>query len=974
MKFISGETYNGFKLDRTEKIDEIKTTVLVFSHVKSGARLIKLENENDNRVFSISFRTPVDDNTGVPHIIEHSVLCGSEKFDTKEPFVELAKGSLNTFLNAFTFPDKTMYPVASKNEKDFFNLMNVYLDAVFHPKILSDPLIMMQEGWHYELDKKEGPLVYKGVVFNEMKGAFSSPNGILMKNIQSSLFPDTSYFYESGGNPEDIPSLTYGRFKEFHARYYHPSNSYVFLYGNGDTVKELEFIDGEYLSAFDRISVDSAVRRQPPFAKPAESTVMYPILENETAEGKYYFSMNYALCETTDPEMSLAFAILDYVLLQTPASPLKKALLDAGIAEDVYGFLDDEILQLFQSVVAKNARYEDREKFVSIVTTTLEKLVKEGIDRELTEGAINRFKFLFREANYDYPEGLYYNMLMLTTWLYDSDPVSKLKYESIFKSLEGKFKEGYLENLIKIYFLENCHRSTVVLKPEKGLLKINEEKTAGKLAEFKNGLDDGEIVGIINNTVILKERQSKPDSVESLDKIPLLTLGDISRESEKFPVVSERSGDVPFLYSEIDTRRIAYYNLMFFAGSVGQEDINYLALLAKILGKMDTKRYKYYDLSKIIDINFGDVDFHNAAYESGGDASGFKPFFMVSTKSICEKIPLLNEVVAEIICNTVFDDRRRFMEILSETISRMESGMINRGNYFARLRLESYFSNQGKYVENLVGIEFYEFLKGIRNDFDSVFPEVILKLEKVSRSLFNRNNLTINVTSDNESAGYVRTNSNLIIDSLPDDAVRQAGYEFELQRLNEGIITSSQVQFVGKGYGLGGPGFKFTGKHHVLKTIVSLDYLWNKVRVLGGAYGAGVRLERNGNFGLYSYRDPNLKETLDIYDGLPAYLEDFNPTEREMRKFVIGTVGDREPALHPGQKGEAALSYFMKGITSYDLQKEKDEILSTVKEDIRSHADIVRKALEKNHICVFGNEKKINDNERIFGSRKYLFG
>lgn len=967
--------YHGFKLLEEKPLKELNSIARIFEHEKSGARLFHLENQDDNKVFSISFRTPPNDSTGVPHILEHSVLCGSKKFPVKEPFVELIKGSMNTFLNAMTYPDKTMYPVASRNDKDFLNLMDVYLDAVLHPNIYKYPEIMMQEGWHYELEDKNSELTYKGVVYNEMKGALSSPDSLMMRKVQESLFPDTPYYFESGGDPDFIPDLTQEKFVEFHKKYYHPSNSYIYLYGNMDLLKHLEFIDKNYLSEFDRISVDSKIAEQPAFKEEKRLVVEYPISPSEKEQDKTFLSLNFAVGSATDAETALAFEILEHLLLETPAAPLKKALVEANLGKDVFGYYDDSALQPTFSVVVKNSNEDKEQEFKKVVLDTIEKLVNGGIKKDLIESSINIKEFQLRESEFDgYPKGLIYNIQAMNSWLYDANPTLHLEYSDKLAAVKTALTTNYFEALLKKYVLENNHRSMLIVKPKKGLAEKMTEELKAKLNKFKADLSDSELQRIIENTKKLRERQTSVDSPEDLAKIPLLSLEDLNRKAEELPLVEKTEKGVKVLHHPIFTGGIAYLNLYFDTTVIPKEKLPYLTILAKVLGKLNTTSHNYEELSNLINIHTGGIRYSGSdTYSKAGSADVFYPKFTVRAKSLVDKLPKLSELICEILGSTVYNDKKRLKEIIQEFRSRLEARMFDRGHLVAAKRVCSYFSQKAKYDELLNGLSFYEFILDLENNFDSKAEEIIDNLENISELVFNKNNLMVGITLDDKEYAAFSDNLNILTGCLNNDEVKRYEYNLELNKLNEGLMTSAKVQYVAKGYNFKKLGYEYNGSMQVLKTIAGLDYLWNKVRVLGGAYGSFARFEWSGNLVLSSYRDPNLVETLKVYDELPDYLRNFEADERELTKYVIGTVSELDYPLTPYMKGETADEYYIRGISQDDVQKERDQIINTKVSDIKGFADLVSKSMEQNCICALGNEDKLKANKDLFGSIKNIF-
>ncbi|WBW97692.1 insulinase family protein [Oceanirhabdus sp. W0125-5] len=974
MTFKINETYNGFKLLREEKVEEANSISRLFEHEKTGARLLSLFNDDDNKVFSISFRTPPEDHTGLPHILEHSVLCGSRKFPTKEPFVELMKGSLNTFLNAMTFSDKTMYPIASKNDKDFFNIMDVYMDAVFYPNLHEIPEILMQEGWHYHLEKKEDKLTYKGVVYNEMKGAFSSPEGVLHRKIEESVLKDTIYANESGGDPDFITDLTQEQFEEFHRKYYHPSNSYIFLYGNGDLQEQLRFINEEYLNNFDKLEIDSHIEKQQPYEEIRNLEVNYSISPDDDDKEKTYLSLNYVVGESTDRELVLGMDILEYMLLENPAAPLKKALVDANLGKDVFGSYNNSVIQPVLSIILKNSDTDKAEEFKKVVYDTLRDLVEKGIDKDLIEASININEFKLRESEMGgLSKGLLYAIRCMDGWLYEADPLMHLRYENELQSIKEKSKTGYFEDLIKKYILDNKHGSLLILSPKKGMAEERSEEVQRKLDEYKASLSEEEINKIVEGTKKLLQRQMTPDTKEALSTIPLVELEDIPNEPEKIPQVQKEIEGIKALYQEVFTSKIAYLHLLFDASVVEQEDIQYIALLGSILGKVSTEDKHYSKLSNEININTGGIRFSTESYSKDGDDQIFYPKFSVRAKALSDKIPNMISLIKEIILTSKFDEDKRIKELISQLKSRLEMTIFDRGHSVAANRLLSYFSPAGKYHEMISGISLYKFICNLEKNFEEMKEEIKSKLKGCAKNILNKNGLLISVTCEDEEYKIIENNIGDLLAGISDEKISQKEYSFEEVRDNEGLKTPGNVQYVAKGYNYIRLGNQYTGKLQVLKKVTSIDYLWNKVRVQGGAYGCMVRLTRAGSLIFTSYRDPNLKETLDAYDNTFKYLKDIDIDDREMRKYIIGTISEMDSPLSPVLKGEKAVADFIKGLTYDDYKKEREEALATTQEDIKQLSSIYEDVMRKGFYCAMGNESKINKNKELFNKFVNVF-
>ena len=556
---------NAYEVLQTEDLSDLKSKGTLLKHKKSGARVLLMENDDENKVFTIGFRTPPSDSTGVPHIMEHSVLCGSKEFPVKDPFVELVKGSLNTFLNAMTYPDKTVYPVASCNDKDFQNLMHVYMDAVFYPNIYQNDKTFRQEGWSYKLDNPDGELTISGVVYNEMKGAFSSPEGVLDRVVLNSLFPDNTYSVESGGDPEVIPELTYERFLDFHRKYYHPSNSYIYLYGDMNMEEKLRWLDEKYLSDFENEPVDSEIHLQKPFTEMKEVVQEYSIASEESEEDNTYLSYNKVIGTTLDEKLYLAFEILDYALLSAPGAPLKKALLDAGVGKDISGSYDNGVYQPIFSVISKNANVEQKEEFVRVIEDTLKDIVKNGINKKALRAGINYHEFRFREADFgNYPRGLMYGLQLFDSWLYDeTKPFIHMQAIPTFEFLKEQVETGYFEELIQKYLLDNTHGSIVIIKPERGRTARMDKELADKLQAYKDSLSKEEIDALVKATKELEEYQEEESAPEDLAKIPVLGREDISREIAPIYNKELETSGVKLVHHEVETNGIGYTALLF---------------------------------------------------------------------------------------------------------------------------------------------------------------------------------------------------------------------------------------------------------------------------------------------------------------------------------------------------------------------------------------------------------------------------
>lgn len=971
---------NAYEVVLTEDLPDLKSKGYLLKHKKSGARVLLMENDDENKVFTIGFRTPPSDSTGVPHIMEHSVLCGSRDFPVKDPFVELVKGSLNTFLNAMTYPDKTVYPVASCNDKDFQNLMHVYMDAVFYPNIYQHDEIFRQEGWSYKLDEPDGKLEYNGVVYNEMKGAFSSPEGVLDRVILNSLFPDTSYAYESGGDPEEIPNLTYEQFLDFHRKYYHPSNSYIYLYGDMDMEEKLKWLDENYLCEFDAAEVDSEICFQKPFDKMIEVEKTYSISSEETEEENTYLSYNKVIATSLDEKLYQAFQILDYALLSAPGAPLKKALMDAGIGKDIMGSYDNGIYQPIFSIIAKNAEPQQKEQFVQVIEDTLRKIVEDGIDRKALEAGINYHEFRFREADFgNYPKGLMYGLDLFDSWLYDEKkPFIHMQAIPTFAFLKEQIGTRYFEDLIQKWILDNPHGSMVIVKPERGRTARMDRELDEKLQTYKAGLSPDEVEKLARDTAELIVYQESEDAREDMEKIPVLGREDISREIA--PICNEERvcGGIPMVYHNVETNGIGYVTLLFDLSGVPEEKLPYVGMLQAVLGIIDTTHYEYGELFNEINVHTGGIGTSLELYPdvTRVKEKEFRATFEMKGKALYPKMDVLFKMMREILTESKLEDEKRLKEILSMLKSRLQMSFLSSGHTTAALRALSYSSPLSKFKDDTDGIGYYEAVKEIEEHFEEKKEELIVNLKELAARIFRADNLMISYTAAPEGLDAVEKEMETFKNGLFE---RTDGDEQENRcilhcvKRNEGFKTSSKVQYVARTGNFIDGGAAYSGALHILKVILSYDYLWQNIRVKGGAYGCMCNFNRIGEGYLISYRDPNLEKTIDVYEKVTEYLRNFEADDRDMNKYIIGTISNIDRPMNPSAKGTRSMNLYMNHVTEEMIRKEREEILNAGQEEIRALADVVAAMLAADQLCVIGSEEKIEEQKALFGEVRTLF-
>lgn len=950
------------------RVEDVQSDGFILRHKKSGARIAILSNNDDNKVFYIGFRTPPEDETGVPHIIEHTTLCGSKKFPVKDPFIELAKGSLNTFLNAMTYPDKTVYPIASCNDQDFKNLMDVYLDAVFNPNITKYEEIFKQEGWHYELTGKDDELKINGVVYNEMKGAYSSPDEVLSSQIYRSLFPDNTYSKDSGGNPEYIPKLTYEAYLDFYHKYYHPSNSYIYLYGDMDVVERLEWLDKEYLSLYDYKKVNSEINKQPAFDKIKNVEAQYSITMDDSQENKTYLSYNRVVGDTLDEMLYQAFDVLDYALVSSPGAPVKQALIDAGIGDDVYGSYDAGILQPVFSFVAKNANASQADEFESIIENTLKEVVKTGINKEALLAGINSSEFKFREADFgQFPKGLLFGLNCLDSWLFDDmKPFIHLECLGTFAKLRKAVDTDYFEKLIQEYLLDNTHGSSVTVKPKRGLGNEREEALAKELSDYKASLSDEEIKKLIEDTEHLKKYQEEPSSDEDLRKLPMLTRADMKKNAMPFSNIEDELLDVKVVRHDIESNGIDYISFLFDAGDFAQSELGYLGFFTNALGLVSTEKYSYTDLANATNIYTGGISTGTASHPDIKDRNNFVFKLEVKLKVLEKNLDKALELMEQMLLSSDFTDTKRLGELVAQIKARLQANLSSSGHLVAAMRSMSSFSRYALYQDELKGVAFYRSICRIEKELSESPKSVSDKLAAIAKKLFARNRMLISFTGNNEAYGNAKPSLEKVIAGFDKMSVIGNQAEVHFNTAKEAFIDASQIQYVAKTGDFICEGYEYTGALRLLRIILSYDYLWINVRVKGGAYGCMNTFLRSGESYFVSYRDPNLSDTLDVYDRIPEYIKSFSPDERDMTKYIIGTFSALDTPMNPEAKGSRSLSAYLEGITYEQIQKERNEILNAQPEDIRRLADLVEAVLKKDSICVIGNENMIKESAGLF--------
>lgn len=960
----------------TTQIDDLDSIGVILKHKKTGARVTLLINDDDNKVFYIGFRTPPADSTGVAHIIEHSVLCGSDRYPVRDPFIELAKGSLNTFLNAMTYPDKTVYPIASCNNQDFKNLMDVYLDAVFNPNIYHEDKIFKQEGWHYEIENAEDDLKINGVVFNEMKGAFSSPDDVVAREMLNALFPDTAYGVESGGDPEVIPSLTYENFLDFHGRYYHPSNSYIYLYGDADMAERLEYIDKEYLSKYESLDIDSHIDVQKPFETTKYITKQYPIAETESEEEHTYLTYSCVLSDNNlEPEMYLAFDMLDYAICSAPGAPLRKALFDAGIGKDIYSEYENGSLQPYFSVISKDTDADKRDEFVKIIERVFREQADGALNHTSLTAALNSAEFRYREADFgSYPKGLMLGLQMLESWLYDdSKPFIHVVANDTFARLRGNIEKGYFEKLISERLINNTHKVVLTVEPKKGLTTIKDKELADKLAAYKASLSKEDIDKLVQETHELAEYQEREEDPETLKVIPLLTRNDLKREAPAFINEPKTIDGVPALYHNIFTNGIGYIRFSFDMKNVPEKYWPYVGILKSVIGLLDTKNMTYGELFNEMNLKTGGI---SPVTNTIADATDYKKttfLFEMKAKTLYNHIEDAVSLIKEMITSTEYTDKNRLRELVEESKSHVEGAMMSAGHTLAVAMASATFMESEATNAAIGCIPFLRLLEEIDDNFDEKIDETVAILKELETLIFRPELLSVDYVGSEESYEQFASLVPAFRDSLNTDSIEVNGSLVHPNGGRQAYTSAAQVQYVARCGNYRDAGLEYNGALRALKVMMGYDYLWNQVRVRGGAYGCMSLFQRNGRGYFVSYRDPNLERTVEVFEKAADYVRSFEADERTMTQYIIGAVADLDVPMTPYRKGMYSMNAYLSN-TTYDMvQKDRDELLDATPEIIRSLAAYIDALMDTGAYCVVGGEGKIGEAASGFDKIEPLF-
>ncbi|MEW6754212.1 MAG: insulinase family protein [Candidatus Latescibacterota bacterium] len=956
-----------FRLLRAELIPELNTQVSYYRH-RTGAQLLSLTNDDENKAFGITFRTPVWDSTGVAHILEHAVLCGSRKYPVKEPFVELVKGSLNTFLNALTYPDRTCYPVASQNLQDFYNLVDVYLDAVFYPRLT--PHVLQQEGWHYEVDSVEEPLSLRGVVYNEMKGAYSDPERMMAEHAQQSLFPDTTYAHESGGHPRHIPDLTFEQFRAFHQQHYHPANARVWFYGDDDPERRLALLE-EYLGDFDARTVDSRIPLQPPLAAPRRLLYHFPASPERERANRTMVTINWLLPDGIEQEERRALQILEHALLGTAGSPLRKALIESGLGEDLTGSGGEaELVQIYFGTGLKGVAPENAEKVPELVVSTLERLVREGLDPDAVAAAVNTVEFRLRENNTgSFPRGLALMMRALTAWNYDRDPFAALAFAGPLGRAKDQLAAAprLLESLIQRHLLDNPHRTIVVLQPDPQLQERQDAEERERLAGVRATMSPAQRQETVEAARQLRLRQATPDPPEALATVPRLQLGDLERQVRALPLEVASPAAPLILYHDLFTNGIAYVELGFDLRALPPEHLPFVPLLGRALLEMGTQQEDYVRLGQRIGARTGGLWAQTLLAPRRGQGQA-AAWFLLRGKAMVDRVGDLLAIARDVLLAPRLDDRERFRQLLLEEKAGEESGLIPGGHRVVSLRLRAQFDEAGWLQEQTQGLTYLLFVRELVKAVESDWPAVCRRLQEVRQLLVNRRAMLVNATLTAADRPAFEAQLAAFLQQLPEADWQPVVWHRQPRRVDEGLIVPAQVNYVGKAANLYQLGYTLSGSTCVVTRYLGNTFLWDRVRVQGGAYGAFCSFDPfSGVLGYTSYRDPNLLDTLAVYDQSARFLRELALGEDELAKAIIGTIGDMDPYRLPDAKGFTSMVRYLTQSTDEFRQLFRDQVLGTRPEDFRALADVLAQVAEEGRVAVLGGQEAVESADRARG-------
>lgn len=982
MELSLNQRVHGFVVTDVQPLPEINGTAFILKHELSGAKLMHLANDDANKAFSFAFRTPPQDDTGVFHILEHSVLCGSDKFPVKEPFVDLLKSSMQTFLNAMTFSDKTMYPVASTNEQDLFNLMDVYLDAVFHPAIYHKKAVFEQEGWHYELEEAEAQegrdpvrkLVYNGVVFNEMKGALSDSSSVLYDELQKALFPDTAYAFESGGTPEGIPTLTYEGYLDEHRRHYQLSNSYTVLYGDLDIERALAWLDERYFTPVHEEELRNQEERREAGADPllpraieAQAPVCNLGLTKamRTAPENAVAGAGFVIGDAGQRTRIMATDILLDALFGSNEAPMKRAMLDSGIAEDVSAFVADAMKQPFVVIQLKKQQDETAADLVPTIEREITKLLDVGLSKDLIEAAISHEEFVMREHDFGLADGVAHAMNCLAGWLYDDSlATTYLRYEDDFRFLREALEGAYFDDLARSLFLQNNHRASVAVVPTQS---DDDNVLRTQLDALQASMPEADLNAIVEEVDVLREMQMAPDSDEAKATLPRLTTHDIDNAPAETPLDVVDDTPMRCLRHHIQTHGIAYAYRYFDATRVSFEELPYVSLLALVLGKLGTARHSAAEIDTLVQGKLGNLSFFTDLYERVDDPAVTDLKFVVSSSALESNAAWLATLPREIMHETDFTDTAKIRDLVAQNVIYLEQSFAGAGHSRAMARVRSYYSRAGLILEQLSNVDFYRFAKDLLENWEEKSKDLPAILSGLAARLFADDACVISLSGSDEAiASFWAEDSHCCAGGFPAaDAQKKLVVPAPVAR-NEAFIVPSDVTYSSVGYDRRLLNQPYTGAWAVASRALTYDFLWNEVRVKGGAYGVGFGATYSGNMRFYSYRDPHIDETIERFEQSAAYLRAFNPSKTEMDGFVVSSTAGFDTPKKARELARRQAGQYFAGIPTDQRALTRSQIIEASVGTIRGLADAVQATADKKLVCVFGNKEIIESAKTPF--------
>lgn len=982
---VPGTTCHGFAVERCETVPELDSDAYVLRHTVSGARLLYLACDDENKAFAIGFKTPPADSTGVFHILEHSVLCGSAKFPVKEPFVDLIKSSMQTFLNAMTYPDKTIYPVATTNEQDLYNLMDVYLDAVFNPAIYTKPTIFEQEGWHYELDLpegveiesgdssaslREGTLRYNGVVFNEMKGALSDPMSVLDDAVNAALYPDTAYAHESGGDPRAIPALTYEQFLDTHARHYNPSNSYITLYGDLDVDRALAFLDERYLSqpsaASRRMDAAVAAGEDPSTLAPNPLGVQTPVtceykrVEMATTPENALVGLGLVLGSALDRKRTIAADILFEALLGSNEAPVKKAILAAGLGGNVVSYTAAESLQPYELIMLQNAQPGVARELRRMFQNACRDLCEHGVPRERLEAIISSNEYDLRQRDYGIADGVAIACDALSTWLYDDDAATlALKYGPVYKELRSELDGTYFEDLLRELVLENDHMALVELVPVDAA-EGSEGAEATELAAKRDAMTDAELADVVERMAALRAAQEAEDTPEDKATLPRLSVSDIGEARPEPPLVVDTTAPIVCLRHDIPTNRLAYAMQYFDLSCVAFEDLPYVTLLCRLLKQLPTREHSAEELDNLLAGKLGFLSFTTEVMTQP-EVDGVRPYLLVSAGALSEKIDALASLPREVWSSTLLADADadRVRDVLTQIRIGLEQGFINNGHSAALGRAMSYSSPSAVVREQLSGVDFYLFLRDLLDHFDERVDGLRTKLAELAERIFVADGCMASFTgSDEDFDAYWDAAGNLGL-GAGNDAASGTLVVPEPRDRHEAFVIPSDICFAARACDPRRLGLDVTGAWAVAANALSYDYLWNEIRVKGGAYGCGFRAAGERQAAFYTYRDPAIDPSIERVERAGAWLGSFEPDEAAFEGFIVSCVSGMDAPVKPYALTKRRNTTYLAGLDPHAREERRAQMLAATPGELRSLGTDVTRIAAESPTCVFGGRDVI---------------